>query len=76
VAGDTNGLAAIARILAHPEVTGVQVLRERPACVGVRKGSPPEHKWTWTFGPNAAVALAMAEKALAGLPLLAEEVLP
>lgn len=76
MAGDSSGLAAIARILSHPEVTGVQLLKERPACVGVRKGDPPDHKWTWTFGANSALALQQAEKALAGLPLLGEEALP
>ena len=76
MAGDTTGLAAIARILAHPEVTGIQLLKERPACVGVRKGDPPGHKWTWTFGANAALSLQMAEKSLAGLPLLEEAPLP
>lgn len=64
--------AAITRLLAHPDVDGVQILREKPVVVGVRRSG----KWSWLFGATASVALAQAERAVKGLPLFAEEKLP
>jgi hypothetical protein len=71
MAGDTTSLAAIVRLLAHPEVDGLQVLKEKPVVVGIRRAG----KWTWFFKPTAALGLQQAERALQGLPLL-EEKLP
>jgi hypothetical protein len=62
-------LSAVARLLAHPEVTGVQLLKERPVCVGLRRNA----KWSWVFGETAAAALALAEKQLEPIPQVSLE---
>ena len=69
MAGDATGLAAVARLLGHPDVDGIQILKEKPVVVGVRRSG----KWAWFFGPTAAVALAQAEKTVKGLPLFEAE---
>lgn len=66
MAGDATGLAAVARILGSDQVDGIQILKEQPVTVGIRRAG----KWSWVGGATAALALQQAERVLKGLPLI------
>jgi hypothetical protein len=55
-----GSIETMARILDLPGVTGIQLLRERPVCVGVRRDA----RWSWWSGPSLAAALRYAEAAI------------
>ena len=62
-----SDLSAMVRIMAHPDVDGIQVdWSKRPICVGIHRLG----KWCWLYGATATYALAQAERVTRGLPAL------